>query len=495
MKFLNEDIEITLTDIDVPNDGTYTYKIEVNQKYIFIGNVFLEKSDTKKTFYLNDILKNYQFNGNVVDGYNYNVVREVEVILYIENEEYRGSETVAFLHQYPNFNSTINTPIPDILWMPLLQGADYNNCGELKLVPTYPFVDTIKLPFTYLGIYGEAPQNQTLLAYDSVTRQRSTDDYAFYIGEDIRGGAFGLGNYYLSDILSGNRMTGITYRNMSLKENKNFASVVFADESYWKCTSSTFTSPLYKVVIVLSRGDSVTRSQTFNYDDSETFSMDVSDYSNKGWTTLSIYVFDTSEKLSKTPRRYVTFDVTKLFNKSNRYFVPLIFDFSFAGNVLKITHLQFDLDVYDAEPDSLIICSNDEDTIIAKFDYCSRYFLRWMDRYGMPQVQPFNGTNIFSETFENNETINYKNQRKKSNILVQPKWRLNSKWLNSDLYPFYESIFVSPYLQLYDAKEDKIYNVLVSNTDYTEKTFKNQGNQMFNLQLEVELDKKQDIIY
>ena len=46
--------------------------------------------------------------------------------------------------------------------------------------------------------------------------------------------------------------------------------------------------------------------------------------------------------------------------------------------------------------------------------------------------------------------------------MCRPKWKLNTKWLNKEVYPFYESIFVSPYLQLYDAKEDKLYNVLVS---------------------------------
>ena len=68
-------------------------------------------------------------------------------------------------------------------------------------------------------------------------------------------------------------------------------------------------------------------------------------------------------------------------------------------------------------------------------------------------------------------------------------------YISEKLYPFYESIFVSPYLQLYDAKEDKLYDVILVNTEYDEKTFNNQSRNLFNLQLEVELDTTQKIIY
>ena len=62
-------------------------------------------------------------------------------------------------------------------------------------------------------------------------------------------------------------------------------------------------------------------------------------------------------------------------------------------------------------------------------------------------------------------------------------------------FPYYESIFVSPYLQLYDAKEDRLYDVNIVTQEYTEKTFNNQNKQLFNLQLEVELNKTQQFVY
>lgn len=132
---------------------------------------------------------------------------------------------------------------------------------------------------------------------------------------------------------------------------------------------------------------------------------------------------------------------------------------------------------------------------VAKFDNKSRFFLKWKDRYGMAQCQPFSGTELYEENFEKTHTKNFKNERKLVQITNQPKWKLNSNWINQDLYPFYESIFVSPWLQLYDAKFDKLYEVLLTDNTYTEKTFKNQGRQLFNLQLEVEQSKTQNMLF
>lgn len=135
-------------------------------------------------------------------------------------------------------------------------------------------------------------------------------------------------------------------------------------------------------------------------------------------------------------------------------------------------------------------------TPIASIDYCpSKYYLQWRDRYGSMQMQPFNKIDTYSEGFSRNETKDYRNNRSLANIAVQPKWKLNTGWLNDKVYPYYESIFVSPYLKLYDTQEDKAYDVMVTASDYTEKTFTNQSKQLFNLQLDVELNNTQNILY
>lgn len=132
---------------------------------------------------------------------------------------------------------------------------------------------------------------------------------------------------------------------------------------------------------------------------------------------------------------------------------------------------------------------------IANLDSKSRYFLKWRDRYGMSQIQPFKGTHTYSEELTKSSITNYKNIKKLTDVSINSTWKLNTDWISDILYPFYESIFVSPWLQLYDSKEDKLYDVILTNSEYTEKTFKNQNNSLFNLQLDVELDSKQTIIY
>lgn len=131
---------------------------------------------------------------------------------------------------------------------------------------------------------------------------------------------------------------------------------------------------------------------------------------------------------------------------------------------------------------------------IAIFDACyKRYYLFWQDRFGGYQSQAFNDHTTFSERFEVTETQNYQNERKKSFIQIQPKWKLNSGWIDETVYPLYESIFVSPILLLYDAYEDRLHEVMVK-ADYTEKTYKSEK-KLLNMNLELEAITKQDIVY
>lgn len=145
---------------------------------------------------------------------------------------------------------------------------------------------------------------------------------------------------------------------------------------------------------------------------------------------------------------------------------------------------------------TLYLANREEGTyrIIGYMDACpKRYYLMWQDRFGGYQSQAFNETSVYSETYDVTETQNYKNERKKSFIQVQPKWKLTSGWIQEELYPYYESIMVSPNVLLYDSQEDVNYPVIV-NGNYTEKTYKNEK-KMLNLSLDLEAISKQNIIY
>lgn len=125
----------------------------------------------------------------------------------------------------------------------------------------------------------------------------------------------------------------------------------------------------------------------------------------------------------------------------------------------------------------------------------SRYFLEWYDRMGGIQCQPFCKNDTFSEDISRDDTANYKGEKRPLDVQVQPKWELNTNWLSKDLYPYYESLLVSPYVVLYDWDEDKSYVVNVTDKSYKEKTYKNNNKSLFNLTVNVELNKKQTMIY
>lgn len=123
------------------------------------------------------------------------------------------------------------------------------------------------------------------------------------------------------------------------------------------------------------------------------------------------------------------------------------------------------------------------------------YFLQWRDRWGSLQCQPFNKVNEYSEDIEASEITNYYGKRSIYKTENQPAFKINSGWIDTDVYPVYESIFVSPTLKLYDADTDTSYDVILKDRSYTEKTFENQQHQMFNLALNLELSAKQTILY
>lgn len=131
---------------------------------------------------------------------------------------------------------------------------------------------------------------------------------------------------------------------------------------------------------------------------------------------------------------------------------------------------------------------------IAIFDHCpARYYLQWRDRFGSWQSQPFKDNATYSEDIENKESVTYTDSRRKYNVQVQPKWKINSDWITDRNYIYYESIFVSPVVILYDTKTDMNYEVIVKD-NYIEKNYINQKG-MVNLQLELEAVEKQNMLY
>lgn len=132
---------------------------------------------------------------------------------------------------------------------------------------------------------------------------------------------------------------------------------------------------------------------------------------------------------------------------------------------------------------------------IAKYDRCpAKYYLMWIDRFGGIQCQPFSGKVTYSSKYERLISKNLYGERKLLNDKVQGAWELNSLWISDNEYPLYESLLVSPYVTLFDTEIRKYFSVLVTDTDYTEKNYKNTK-KMKNFTVKVELNNIQNIIY
>lgn len=132
---------------------------------------------------------------------------------------------------------------------------------------------------------------------------------------------------------------------------------------------------------------------------------------------------------------------------------------------------------------------------IATIDECpSKYYLIWMDRTGAYQCQRFNKKVVHSEDIISTNIVNYIDETRPVIKEVKDNWVVNSDWLTEKEYKCYESIFVSPYIYLYDTEADEGYWVNITNKSWTEKNKKN-NKKPYNLTLNLESNRSQKIVY
>ena len=137
----------------------------------------------------------------------------------------------------------------------------------------------------------------------------------------------------------------------------------------------------------------------------------------------------------------------------------------------------------------------DQNHIFAQIDMCpAQYYVQWIDRYGTYQCQPFSKISTFSNDYSTTHMISYDKEKKPIFNQVKSTWNLNSEFIPEDKLPYYESLFVSPKVILYDSKNDESYNVVLTDTKFVEKTFANQQRRFFNLQITLEKANEQYIL-
>lgn len=518
-------------------DGVYRYDVLINSETIFIGNVYLE-AFKNPTIDVTDIVANYvdvnnplSFPANVADPSP--ILKTIKVILYLgEDGTYSNEGDVLMLYKSPYYDGIQSTPIlttypiQGIETMPMLQGWDYQfNKGHF--LPTLPVTQTNEITFDMVCGYQALPFIQLVnVEYANGTKAPSktvsiqgNGVYQYSVTIDQLNTGANNGNKFLN-----------TYDFSKLVKDPTseieWEASADGNDLLFTPISNTFQNPTYISQIFL---------RYENEDGTEFRSYNLKSYSgvdNEFYASMGIgstYFNVKRIKVDIMTKEYISNSTHSWYGSSfiieldidrfkplmlNNNVVPIAttWNISITGDGVNGYEGYFkfgatintDLEEIGEPCDAKLLkvttfspvySTERYEYTIAKFDNKSRFFLRWKDRYGMPQVQPFGGTDKYSESIESREITDYKNTRRIVGKSIQPKFLLNSGWIEEQYYPYYESIYISPYLQLYDAVYDKLYNVILTNNDYEKKTAKNQNKQLFNIQLEVELDTKQSMIY
>lgn len=231
----------------------------------------------------------------------------------------------------------------------------------------------------------------------------------------------------------------------------------------------------------------VNNSQDLPYYDTMTFGLTLE--SGNSIESVTIFGVESGEDYSNQNNWFGKYDMD--INQE-------LYTHTFFGSFGKFIE-DVDQDIPDYDIDVYITWKNGSDVSqyrkVAEIKSCKeRYYLLWQDRYGSYQSQPFKGKMEYSEEITNEEILSYTGRRRKSNVIIQPKWKLNSGWLKEQLFPFYESIFISPILKLYDTKTEHEYDVILKDTPYVEKKYHNDR-KLLSIELNLEATETQNIIY
>ena len=485
--------------------GVYRYDVSINGELVFVGNTYLEANENP-IIDVTDIIKNYVDVNNPPFGTiakKSGVCKSIDVKIYINDTSYTQSSDVFMLYENPQYNSKVSTTILDnfvtqnIHTMPMLQGWDYG-ANEGYLLPTYPAMPSEHFTFDMVCAYQNMPMiNEFIVNYNNGLTNQPT--YVNIAGNGVYQYSLTMGTL-LSSVSEDFTITS-PVSDYFWPNAKGWT--VTQDDDILRVQSRTDMAIDEAVVIYTNRGlafvETIVNTSPVSsiFAGTVTISFDPNVMPDsirvelkKSGVRVNMVTFTPDQLPSGTNSVEATFGVA--YNPVSEYHNTVTMQATI--NYTKIATI-CDAESMDVLTWSPVNTNQRYKYTIAKFDTQSRYFLKWKDRYGMPQVQPFGGTYKYSESISKNTVTDYKNTKKIIDISNTPKWLLNSKWIKQEYYPFYESIFVSPYLQLYDAKEDKLYNVILTNTEYDEKTFNNQNRQLFNIQLEVTLDTTETMIY
>lgn len=498
----------------------YGYPVSNTPVQIYVGKTFImaspEKPVSEKIFDITDIVTIRRWNCTDVDDITNervnlinkyyialtdsegNTLASTEAEQYFYNVYPNKSEDMVPISQYFDYETITllnNTPFVN-----LIQGNFYPQ-GDNKpvLLPRVPYQGGKAVSFVYpvVGACNNA-YNQSII-------------YCKGIGME-----YGIGQAQIGI----NRLSPTFTDKISLTDTNHMVRVDFANEPKLATRTLIAASSFDAAVSVDSYG-SWTKGEGYNFTDNSgwknlkfsivctrpgmiDYVLDLGTYrNNAGDKTITNILSDYQETINDMKQQYNDGYITAVkfiigpptrpsYNISFNA-VPLLFNSVYIETLWNVTEgLQYDTTSLTVK----FTLGSASDELLFAFDCCpAKYYLLWQDRGGGFQCQPFAKTETYSESFKRNEYDTYRNAKKLASISIQPQWKLNSEWINEELMPYYESLYVSPYIELWDVENNERYNVYISDNSWTEKTFKNQGRKLFNLQVTVKQDIPQQILY
>lgn len=505
MKYLNERIKAEFTNI-LPVIRMFQYKVyrlkpgytyidtsdSNTYELIFVGNVYKSTTGYTLSIDITDIVRNDMWIPtedslyNTLDRFaNENKLVNAYYVEIPEDDALSEQIQVAKVYPYPHHIAAMQKNVffdwisaTDSASFPLQGRYSEGGYGKYHLIPHYPYISTDNYRMILASEVGDSLSSYTahfsggLSGSFTVPFVSPTSDITYTL-ENLYNNATPtvVTSSFGTPVMPSGMFTIVEFSDgIAIQENEQqlecFCMLVARDTTYPQFFNQRYTDEFGDGSVYVDASFYQNRNNlclVFNYNE-DFDSSDIDDYDYVPVTLSNLQIGQT-----------LTFNFTPQGVQAGEWEV----------------HNQSIPIPFDTTPTLLEIAGD----YVAQIDNCySRYYLQWQDRMGGFQSQPFNDKYTYSESFETETLTDYRGRKRLSNVGVTGKFKINTDWLKEDLYPYYESIFTSPVLFLYDTKEDKRYSVLVTDSDYTEKTFNNQK-KLFNLTLNLEINQKQTIVY
>lgn len=518
MYYLDEDIVISLDITGITADGLYEYQFirkntDNTQTVLFVGNMFLYKGQTKVEFSLNDLAETQKWNPAYTTTTQYRSIFDIPTTdqqpitglvdtylmkIYNNTTVFTSDPIqIANIYRYPFYKYYLNTDLDSPANM--LYG-NKNQGMTLVYPPHIPYIKTSHFPFTYVLKDAKDMFLSANQYYYSITNTEEFGEEESTTGKTLN--FLNSPVQYIKEILSDLYFNHTPVEcsktgDLSIAHRWTHQANAYNDEDFYYAENEDFTYvPLQKWWTTrIEQTETVQRIEIgFNDNVQETIQyVDDSIHSADTFITVGelnpvaingIYIRFITNNMVYTLR----FELHKESTIKQGDLISLNFDYDMDNKNHRITVLN--LGIFKEKTETI------SDIPLAVVDFEPYpYYVIWQDRYGGLQSQPFNKILTYTEGIEHKEIVSYKGYRSVGNTIVQPRWKLNTDWIKTVYYPFYESLLVSQYVRLLDTKENKVYEVLITDSEYTEKTFKNQQNNLFNITVNVELTKTQSILF